>query len=68
MADDTPKRPRGRPPKGADKKAVGLRLRVTEEQLAAFDQAAAAEGLDLSAWARRALLIASGVIPRSGQG
>jgi uncharacterized protein (DUF1778 family) len=43
-----------------------VRMRVTAEQKQALNKAAEREGLELSAWLRRAALRAAGALPEAG--
>lgn len=55
---------RGRPPAAPDAyKGKLLSVRFTGEERAILDAAAAKDGLDLSAWARRTLLDAARALP-----
>lgn len=55
------KRSKAPPPKALKDDVV--RLRIPAEQKRALEAAAARDGLELSAWARRLLLRAAGVLP-----
>lgn len=50
-------------PKGKALKDDVVRLRIPSEQKAALVEAAAREGLELSAWLRQLALRAAGVLP-----
>lgn len=47
------------------RKEKDVRFRVTDEQKRALKEAAAKEGLDVSAWLRRLALKAAGALPES---
>ena len=56
-----------KPSTGKVKKDDVVRMRVTAEQKDALVEAAAREGLELSAWLRQLALRAAGVLPASSR-
>lgn len=54
---------RKRPPAGKVLKDDVVRMRIPADQKAALIEAAASEGLELSAWLRQLALRAAGVLP-----
>jgi uncharacterized protein (DUF1778 family) len=54
-------------PTGKVKKEDVVRMRVTVEQKRTLEDAAAREGLDVSAWLRQLALRAAGALPEPGR-
>jgi predicted HicB family RNase H-like nuclease len=52
-----------KPPKGPKEESLRIRISTVEKQ--ALNDAAARDGLSLSAWLRRVTLQAAGYLPRS---
>jgi uncharacterized protein (DUF1778 family) len=57
------RKPKARPPRPV--KDEMIRFRITSEEKAGLDAAAAKVGLDLSSWIRQLALRAAGLLPRA---